>query len=121
MKTTALAAAAFVSLAAIGAANANSTDATESPQTEAARADESTRVAEGWRFWEREGHGERDGHRRRHHQWREDDDDDDDGREGRKHRSRGDANRPADPNSANATVPDNGVFNGKSRPQVEVK
>jgi len=65
------------------------------------------------------------GERHRH----DDDDDQDEGR-GRSHgHHHGDhhgdrervGDRPADPNAANAPVPNNGVFNGKARPKVEVQ
>jgi len=60
-------------------------------------------------------------HRHGHHHWNADDDDDDGG----SHHARNDdgsrANRPADPNAASAPVPDNGVFNNKARPKVEVQ
>lgn len=63
-------------------------------------------------------------HERRHHRHHDDDDDDDDDR-GRGHhgRDRGEkrerlpATGPADPA---APVPDNGLFQGKTRPKVEV-
>jgi hypothetical protein len=76
------------------------------------------RLAEGFleNFWGREHHGERHGHHARHS-----DDDDDDDRGGDAHGRNGGANRQADPNGANAPVPDNGVFNGKARPKVEVQ
>jgi len=68
---------------------------------------------------------------RRHHGWDDDDEDDDDHHHHRRHHEhhghhgdrdgdRGGARR-ADPNAANAPVPDNGVFKDKSRPKVEVK
>jgi hypothetical protein len=69
-------------------------------------------------FWGREHHGERHGHHARHS---DDDDDDDDDHGGHRHGRNGGANRQADPNAANAPVPDNGVFNGKARPKVEVQ
>jgi hypothetical protein len=69
------------------------------------------------------------GWRRRHSHHEEDDDDEDEGprHQGRRHhdddhdRDGGRAgDRPADPNAANAPVPNNGVFSG-ARPKVEVK
>lgn len=54
------------------------------------------------------------GHHRKHHD--DDDDDDDRGRGGDR------AGRPgvAGPTDPNAPVPDNGLFQGKARPKVEV-
>ena len=62
----------------------------------------------------------RDGedHRGHRHHWDDDEDDDDDGSASA---DRGGANRSADPNAANAPVPDSGIFNGKARPKVEVQ
>ncbi len=71
------------------------------------------RFAEGFFDRFRNGDGER--HRHRRH-W--DDDDDDDGPAAA---DRGGANRPANPNGANAPVPDSGVFNDKARPKIEVQ
>jgi hypothetical protein len=125
MKKSALIIALALSTTAIGAACAASApDAVASPdaqsRSEPAPAQEpgaqhKTRLAEGVSENGGEGRGERPGHRGRH--WDNDDDDDDDHGHGRK----GAANRPADPNAANAPVPDNGVFNGKIRPKVEVQ
>jgi hypothetical protein len=122
MKKSALIIALALSTAAIGAACAASTpDAVASPdaqsRSEPAPAQEpgarrQTRLAEGFS----ENGGERHGHHSRH--WDNDDDDDDDDHG---HGRKGAANRPADPNAANAPVPDNGVFNGKTRPKVEVQ
>ena len=115
-------------------------DATASPDSQAQPEQERgaaqpTRLAEGWfeNVRDRDEHGERRGHHRRH--WDEDDDDDDDharGHSGRHgHHSRDHHGRDgggerggdlrADPNDANAPVPDNGVFNNKTRPKVEVQ
>jgi hypothetical protein len=58
-------------------------------------------------------HGERHD---RHH----DDDDDSDGDDGHDGRRAG-AQRQADPNDPAKAVPDNGLFNGKVRPKVEVQ
>lgn len=60
----------------------------------------------------------RGGEHHRHHWDRDDDHDDDDGSASA---DGGGASRPADPNAANAPVPDSGVFNGKARPKVEVQ
>lgn len=63
----------------------------------------------------RERHHDRDRHHaRRHHD--DDDDDDDDGDRGRGPRLP--VTGPTDPN---APVPDNGLFQGKARPKVEVR
>jgi hypothetical protein len=117
MKTPALIIALLLSTAAAGAASAADANAAKQP----------TRLA-GWfdNVWDHEHHGER-----RHHGRHRDDDDDDDGeRHGERHGDRdrdgghdgrGGENRPADPNAANAPVPDNGVFTGKARPKVEVR
>jgi hypothetical protein len=78
-----------------------------------------------WLSWGR--HHDEDGddagrrhHRRGHHHW--DDDDDDRGSARHSRNGRGsEANRPVDPNATNAPVPDNGVFNNKTRPKVEVQ
>ena len=85
------------------------------------RAEQPNRHAEAFleNFWGREHHGERHGHYARHSDDDDGEDDDDHGRHG--HGRNGGANRPADPNAANAPVPDNGVFNGKARPKVEVQ
>ena len=75
------------------------------------------RTAEGFfdRFRGREDGEGHHGHHRHH--WDDDDDDDGDSASA----NRGGGNRPADPNSADAPVPDSGVFNGKARPKVEVQ
>jgi len=91
-----------------------------------------TRLA-GWFETIRDG-DEHHGARRHHgRHWDDDDDDDDGDRHGRRHHgdhhgdrdggpsSRGGAKGPADPNAATTPVPDNGVFNGKTRPKVEVQ
>jgi hypothetical protein len=122
MKKPALVIALLLSTVATGvvsaAANANAPGA-QSQAAQEPRATQPTRLAEGFgeNFWGREHHGERHGHHERHSE----DDDDDDDRGGRKHGRNGGANRQADPNAANAPVPDNGVFNGKTRPKVEVQ
>jgi hypothetical protein len=126
MKKSALIIALALSTAATGAALAASApDALASPnaqsRSEPALAQEpgarrQTRLAEGLFENRGEGRGERHGHHARH--WDNDDDDDDDDRG---HSRKGAENRPADPNAANAPLPDNGVFNGKSRPKVEVQ
>lgn len=120
MKTPALIIALLLSTAAAGAASA--ADATAAPGAQSPQ--QTTRLAGWFEVGDREQHGER-----RHHGRHRDDDDDDDGeRHGehhgdrdRDHAGRGSENRPADPNAANAPVPDNGVFNGKTRPKVEVQ
>jgi len=119
MKTPALIIALLLSTAAAGAASA--ADANAAP---GAQSPQPTRLAGWFEVGDREQHGER-----RHHGRHRDDDDDDDGeRHGEHHGDRdrdhaggGGENRPADPNAANAPVPDNGVFNGKARPKVEVQ
>jgi hypothetical protein len=80
---------------------------------------EPNRLAEAFleNFWGREHHGERHDHHARH----SDEDDDDDDHGGHGHGRNGGVNRQADPNAANAPAPDNGVFNGKARPKVEVQ
>jgi hypothetical protein len=117
MKRLALLTALLISTAAVGAAAAASDS--ESPPAPESRAGHPTRVAEGFfeGLWGERQHGERHGHPKRH--WGDDDDDDDEGeaREGRG----GGASGQADPNAANAPVPDNGVFTGKARPKVEVQ
>ena len=126
MKTTALAAAALVSLAAITAALADSPNLSQTAQAAPApRADDPIRVAEALlgRFWDRDGHDEYHG---RHHRWRDDADADDDAEDGdgdggREHHARGASDRPVDPNPSTAPVPDNGIFTGKARPKVEVQ
>jgi hypothetical protein len=75
-----------------------------------------------------------DGWRGKHQRKHDNDDDDDEGHENhRRHHDRhgdndrdhkgGDrsGSRQVDPNASNAPVPDNGVFNGKARPKVEVQ
>jgi hypothetical protein len=58
------------------------------------------------------------GHGSRHHRrYAEQDDEDDDGDEGGRGAGSG---RPAAPDP-NAPVPDNGLFNGKARPKVDVQ
>jgi hypothetical protein len=122
MKRIAIAAALVVSATAFSAALAASnpspdassnTDTDHRPQVSSA-GDEggASRVAEG--FFDHFGGGEHESHHRHH--WDEEDDDD-----GSASDDRGGANRPADPNAANAPVPDSGVFNGKARPKVEVR
>ena len=69
------------------------------------------RVADDHRR-DRERHHDRDHHRRHH------DDDDDDDRGGRN--GRGDRLPATGPTDPNAPVPDNGLFQGKARPKVEV-
>jgi|GEM_PF-7087758 len=117
MKTPALIIALLLSTAATGAASAADANAAPGAQSQ----HQPTRLA-GWfdNVRDHEHHGER-----RH---RDDDDDDDDGERHSGHhgehhgdRDRGGENRPADPNAANTPVPDNGVFNGKARPKVEVQ
>jgi hypothetical protein len=114
MKTLLLAGALSLSSLAV----ATAAPAVDEQSTEPSH-EQTTRVAEGVfdRFWghRERHHEERHGHHGRH--WREDDDDDD----GRQAHRRGGANRTADPNAADAPVPDNGVFNNKSRPKVEVQ
>jgi hypothetical protein len=90
-----------------------------SPPAQEPRAQKPALPAEAFleNFWGREHHGERQGHHARH----SDDDDEDDDHGGHEHGRNGGANRQADPNAANAPVPDNGVFNGKARPKVEVQ
>jgi hypothetical protein len=123
MKTPALIIALLLSTAATGAASA-AVDAIATPGAQARRepaaapeprATQPTRLAEGFleKLRGRDHHGER-------HADKDDDDDDDEDRGGR-HGRNGGANRQADPNAANAPVPDNGVFNGKARPKVEVQ
>jgi hypothetical protein len=119
MKQQTIAIALLLSAAAVGAAVAASPrdEATSpeaqsqsapasAPETQAARP---LRLAEGFfeNLWRGERHGERHGDERG-----ERGDDDDDG---------GATNASADPNAANAPVPDNGVFTGKARPKVEVQ
>ena len=124
MKTPALIIALLFSTAAAAgaasAADANAAPGAQSPQ-------QPTRLAGWFEVGDREQHGER-----RHHGRHRDDDDgerhgghhgDDDRDRDRDgdHAGRGGENRPADPNAANAPVPDNGVFNGEARPKVEVQ
>jgi hypothetical protein len=110
MKTPALIIALLLSTAAAGAASAD-TNAVPGAKSQ----QQPTRLA-GWfeNDWDHEHHGER-----RHHGRHRDDDDDDDG--GERHGGHAGRGGPADPNAANAPVPDNGVFNGKARPKVEVQ
>lgn len=111
-----LGAALFLSTAAVGTAFAAATGVLDGEHRsdrrgdDAANADGSFRVAEGRR--EHGHHGER--HHRRHH----DDDDDDDHEGGRGRQPRLPQTGPTDPN---APVPDNGLFQGKQRPKVEVQ
>ncbi|MDI4655168.1 MULTISPECIES: hypothetical protein [Xanthobacter] len=68
------------------------------------------------RFADSKSEHKRDGaHNRRHREDDDDDDEDDDRRGGRNALPQ---TGPADPS---APVPDNGLFNGKARPKVEVQ
>ena len=64
----------------------------------------------------RERHHDRDGRHARHHHDDDDDEDDDHG-----DRSRGSRLPVTGPTDPNAPVPDNGLFQGKARPKVEVR
>jgi Spy/CpxP family protein refolding chaperone len=105
--------------------------AAEASASPVAQSQPLTRLA-GWfeTIRDDDNHGER----RHHGRHSDDDDDDDDGdHHGRRHdgerhgdrdgghAGRGGDNRSADPNAATTPVPDNGVFNGKTRPKVEVQ
>ncbi len=59
----------------------------------------------------------RDGEHRRHHREHDDDEDDDEGGEDGGRGARPPVTGPTDPA---APVPDNGLFQGKARPKVEV-
>ena len=120
MKHIAIAAALVLSATAFSAALA----ASDPSPDDSASAETDRRSAPSWgdesrasRFAEGFFDHFRGGERHRHH-WDDDDDDDDDGSASA---DRGGANRPADPNAANTPVPNNGVFNGKARPKVEVQ
>jgi hypothetical protein len=122
MKKPAFILALLLSTAAAGAiASPGALSRSEPPPAQEPRAEQPTHLAQGFteNFWGRDHRGERQGHRERHAD--KDEDDDDDERGGREHGRNGGANRQADPNAANAPVPDNGVFNGKARPKVEVQ
>lgn len=69
------------------------------------------------RLAERDRHGDRDdvSSKGRHHDDEDDDDEDDDD-----HRGRG-ALPQTGPRDPNAPMPDNGLFQGKARPKVEVQ
>ena len=124
MKSIALAAALVVSAAAFGAALAAADRQPDAPSSASPERrslssqdgedSRSRRTAEGFFGQFRDGEDHR-GHR---HHWDDDEEDDDDGSASA---DRGGANRPADPNGANAPVPDSGIFNGKARPKVEVQ
>lgn len=124
MKRIAIAAALILSSAACGAAFAasdRSGDEVDSSggdrqfaPSRGEREGDGPRFAEG--FFDRFRDGDGEHHRHRHH-WDDDDDDDD----GSAAADGGGVNRPADPNGANAPVPDSGVFNSKARPKVEVQ
>lgn len=58
-------------------------------------------------------HGRKDHHERKRHHDDDEDDDDEGGAMG--------AVSPTGPTDPSAPVPDNGLFNGKARPKVEVK
>jgi hypothetical protein len=65
----------------------------------------------------RRKHESRDHHRKHHDDDDDDDDDDDHGGRGGGRAGRPDVTGPSDPA---APVPDNGLFQGKARPKVEV-
>jgi hypothetical protein len=122
MKRLTIAAALLLSGASVGVALAESDRS----------ADESSPAGADQRFTpslgEREGGGPRiaegffdrfrdaDGEQHRHH-WDDDDDDED----GSASADGGVQSRPADPNGSNTPVPDSGVFNGQTRPKVEIQ
>jgi hypothetical protein len=80
---------------------------------------DATATADG-RFQVADGHRDRDrrngAERRRHH----DDDDEDDDAGGDDDGARGPSVPVTGPTDPNAPVPDNGLFNGKARPRVQV-
>lgn len=125
MKHPILAIALLLSVSTIGlAAAASSFDAPASSdiQSDKAPAQETrsthaTRLAEGFfdNLWGHARHGE---HRSERGERESKSDDADDGGSAQ---DRTGASNLADPNSASASVPDNGVFTGKARPKVEVQ
>lgn len=80
------------------------------PRCDAAHRSDSFRVAD-------DHHRDRDRHGRRHHRDHDEDDDDDDRGAGAGAPGRMPAAGPSDPATP---VPDNGLFQGKARPKVEV-
>ena len=82
--------------------------------------DDGSTVSTGERFRVAERDHRRREEARRHHRDHDDDDDDDD--DDRGDRGRGRADRPAvtGPSDPATPVPDNGLFQGKARPKVEV-
>ena len=122
MKTTLLLTAALLAGTAVGTAYALTRDGDDALRTtighriagDGTAAEAPFRVADDHRR-----DRDRDRHGRKHHRHHDDDDDDDDDRGGR---GDGRAGRmpttgPTDPATP---VPDNGLFQGKARPKVEV-
>lgn len=72
------------------------------------------------RFADSKSEHKRDDAHNRHHSEDDDDDDDDDDDEDDRRGGRG-AMPQAGPTDPRAPVPDNGLFNGKARPKVEVQ
>lgn len=74
-------------------------------------------VGDGETFRVADDHRRDRHHGRKHHRDHDDDDDDDDDRGGSDRAGRQPATGPSDPTTP---VPDNGLFQGKARPKVEV-
>lgn len=123
MKTTLALVAALLAGTAAGAAIASTPDVADMlgrGEHHAARAETSDdapfRVAGDHRR-DRDG----DHHGRKHHRHHDDDDDDDDdGARGDGRGERGGRMPAAGPTDPSTPVPDNGLFQGKARPKVEV-
>jgi hypothetical protein len=116
MKTLSLPLALLLSSLALGADTAAfAADTRDSAAPPAAESEQDSRVADSFleRLWGRDHDGE--GEARHSRQGRRDDGDD-----GQQAQGQGGEHR-ADPNAADAPVPDNGVFTSKARPKVEVQ
>lgn len=121
MKRIAIAAALVLSAAAFSAALAASdSSGDESSSVETERRTISSQDGEEMRP-HRMAEGFFDHFRSEHHRHHWDNDDNDDDDDGSASADRGGASQPADPNAQSAPVPDNGIFNGKARPKVEVR